>query len=715
MVCIVREHTRFCFNKYSGAIENITFDSNHTLESGLSQTPFRIYIEDDVIETFETFNYVYKKNVLSLNWIRHQLNITARISLKKSEISFRFHIDNQTNKIVKAFEYPILAFKKIDERNYLASSYATGFLIENPIDHLENNDHLKFYPYPESFSGLSMQYIAYYGLKHGFYFACHDHEFHQKWINYYRHNNQLEISHMYGFESLHKNNTLHIDYDIILKPFTGNWMDASNYYKAWAIKQPFCPKKVIERPHATWLYQSVGLATFGISASQDRSLWFKRYHHDLQLPIYHILGPDWTKEPQTFRRQIPGELPEWVCTRYREQTKDLLRKQGDYISLFEFDFLVRPKTKHLTQMLQQFPKPTLSHDAYQFKMICPSHTDTLPFHVNRDKRLVEEQDVDALYYDISANNLIKICMDENHNHKVGGGAELTHAYRLIYQKTKEAIYQAKGDYVPIGTEMMNEVFLDTIDYYQARAWGQPASALEGWPFMKLIQQNKARFIPMFSYVYHEYGAVRVDGWGKLVKEIGELFYHTVAKTYLWGGIYEINHEYSPMEMIDQNEPSSDEHYVDYINRGYEYMQPRMDYIRQFAILRLGIGNRFLAYGKMIKPIDFKTKQVDLNWFHYNHNQQSPAYEQRGEIKVDAIISSAYEDADKNVAHFFANVTKQPQTLTLDTRYFKTYNAVKIYRDFHNINDYEKIKIDLYHHKRLNITIDAHKVIMVIGI
>ena len=57
-------------------------------------------------------------------------------------------------------------------------------------------------------------------------------------------------------------------------------------------------------------------------------------------------------------------------------------------------------------------------------------------------------------------------------------------------------------------------------------------------------------IPLFYYVYHEMGVVRMDGWGKLVLETGDYFFHIVARVYLWGGLYEINHEYSPIEELD---------------------------------------------------------------------------------------------------------------------------------------------------------------------
>lgn len=62
--------------------------------------------------------------------------------------------------------------------------------------------------------------------------------------------------------------------------------------------------------------------------------------------------------------------------------------------------------------------------------------------------------------------------------------------------------------------MMNEVFIDCLDYYQARANAQPCSFLETGIFRNIIKQGKAKLIPMFQYVYSGYAPLRMDGWVK---------------------------------------------------------------------------------------------------------------------------------------------------------------------------------------------------------
>jgi hypothetical protein len=161
---------------------------------------------------------------------------------------------------------------------------------------------------------------------------------------------------------------------------------------------------------------------------------------------------------------------------------------------------------------------------------------------------------------------------------------------------------------------------------------------------------------MFAYVYHEYGALRMDGWGKLVEETGSLFYYTAARTYLWGGLYELNYEYSPMEALNGVENTAEEHYCSFDERGYAYSEQRAAYVGMYADLRTGAGNIYLAYGKMLKPLAFECERITLDWFHYNHSKSSADYDTSGTYEVESVIHSAWQFRSESVGLFFANVT-----------------------------------------------------------
>ncbi|MFP4186691.1 MAG: DUF6259 domain-containing protein [Acholeplasmataceae bacterium] len=646
--------------------------------------------------------------------------IRARIGLNAEKITFSFRIENGGSREIRSFEYPILyRLTSYENTDVLAHSYATGLLIERPTKNF--NDAMKglrYAPYPESFSGSSLQFFAYYGESGGFLMMAEDPDMHQKWLNVYYRDQGLVASHIYGYEHIASGNDLFLPYEVSIRAFQGDWMDAADIYKAWATEQPFVPRPTLERRHAKWLYQDIGLATFGINAKHDRTVWLERYHRDLGLPIFHILGPDWTNHIQDFGGVKPGGLSEWLPTRFSNENLAQIRANGDYVAPFEFDFLVNPNGadhENLRPHMQAFPDPPKSHDGYRFNMLCPANAFTKDFHVERDLGVLKESGVDSIYYDISSNNLIKTCLEKTHDHDQGGGYEIARAYNAIYRATKEALEGYADKPIPLGAEMANEIHLDTLDYVQARSWAQPASTLETYPFRKLILDQDALVIPMFSYVYHEYGLLRLDGWGKIVEEIGSLFFNTVARTYLFGGVYEINHEYSPMEAIDGRENDRREHYADFARRGYAYAPKRMSYLRQFAALRTKEGNPFLAYGRMMRPLSFASPETTFDYFHYNHDKQSEAYEARGTVRLDAVVHSAFERIDRaERAYFFANTSREKSRVELTIPGDRNTD-ITLMKDFDPARrtTYQKPDTSLSSAGiGLTLEIDPHRVIMI---
>lgn len=134
----------------------------------------------------------------------------------------------------------------------------------------------------------------------------------------------------------------------------------------------------------------------------------------------------------------------------------------------------------------------------------------------------------------------------------------------------------------------------------------------------------------------------MDGWGKLVEETGDYFYHIVSQVYLWGGLYEINHEYSPMEELDGQENSPDEHYFRFDPQHNAYSADRAAYVKTFVVVaRTGLANPYWVYGVMTVEPEIEISQVFSHWYHYNHGQGDSSYKASGNIKVPAVHTSTY--------------------------------------------------------------------------
>lgn len=609
------------------------------------------------------------------------VTVRARVALEEDGAAFRCAAENGSDERVHSLEYPIFSgLRPITEEgrdDRLAHPFATGLLVRRPAERFaEPGSGLRYMPYPESFSGASMQFFAYYGLNRGgLYFAAADGEGHPKWLNFYRSGSgRLEASFIHGCEDIGPGKGLAPAYPVRVALLAGrDWHEAADRYKVWAVRQKWCSRGfAADRAEAEgfqWLYEEMGVATFGINAGSDRTAWLHAYHEHIGTPMFHVLGPDWTNAPQTFGMGVPGGFGDWFPTRFNPDNLACMKEYGDRFAPFEFDYLYNfsgADGELGRAAAQKFPDAKKSVDAYKFPFLCPAHPYTHDFHVRRDEELQRTVGPDAIYYDISANNILKVCMDDSHGHPVGAGRRIEEAYRRNYRDTKAAMSAAAGRCVPMGTEMMNETMLDLIDFYQARAGGQPAAPLELWPVRGLLKSGDAELIPLLAYVYHEYGGLRLDGWGKLVEEIGQLYFFTVARTYLWGGLYELNYEYSPMEALppDGRENAPEEHYYRFDPRGYAFSPERAAYLGLYAKLRVGAANKYWAYGRMLPPLTFERERVRLGWFHYNHGKETMEYNDSGEIAVDAVVHSAWQSLDGGVGLFFANVGGEPRRVCI---------------------------------------------------
>ena len=725
------------FSKETGIVSqmaNKTEGTDFLLESG--SVPFRINIDEETIDTYSEFNYSKNESMadgkgFELKWkINDNVNLIANVSIKDNsdEIVFTSKVENNSKDKIYFTEYPVIGgIDTLGETSEIAHSYATGFVVKNPHKNFEGDESgFRYMPYPEAFSGATMQFFTYYSKPSGgMYVATHDGENHQKWLNFYKKNDNLEMSHIYGYEDISEGNSPEANYPMIIKMITGErgWYEAADIYKEWAKDQYWCNKGFAadrdETKKAKWLLEDVGMTTFGIAASKDRTEWLKQYSKDVDTKMFHILGPDWTKVTQNFKDGTPGGLEDWEPTRFDKNNLKVIKEQGDYFAPFEFDYLFDinhgSDAENAIPNLQTFPEDAMSTDGYRYTMLCPTTEYAQKLHVQRDLNVLKDIPIDAMYYDISANNNIKIDMNENHNHKAGGSTAITKGYQDIYRSTQEALTAEAKKYMPIGTEMINEVFLSELDYYQARAWGQPASALEGWPLRELLKSGEAYIAPMFTYVYNEYGIVRMDGWGKFVREVGSLYYNTVAKTYAWGGLFEINHEYASMESISGTVPPSTEHYANYDDLYFDYSPEKATYVKQFAALRTGAGNKYLAYGEMQHPLDLKEQKHKAIWYLYTE----PATEnERGTIEIDTIVQAVWKSKDGNddLGIILANTYNENLTLntTIDLEYYNIDTGKKAYllSDFDG-EIYKEQELEISNGTiDLNTELEAFKVYMV---
>src|SRR5207248_3716854 len=128
-------------------------------------------------------------------------------------------------------------------------------------------------------------------------------------------------------------------------------------------------------------------------------------------------------------------------------------------------------------------------------------------------------------------------------------------------------------------------------------------------------------------------------------EQGGLFYWIGARVLVWGGLFELNYEFSPLETIAGQVEPLDEHYAELPDDRYELDAEKAAFVHELATARTGPANRYLAYGTMLPPLAIESPMIELDWFHYNCPTSWPAYRDAGTHRVPAVVHCAWRYGD----------------------------------------------------------------------
>jgi len=628
-----------------------------------------------------------------IRWtLERGLALTARLRLDAAsgELCCAVTLENPQGLPLAAVAYPYIAgigrLGDAPEADELTHPYATGFLVRDPLDHLPpvasetaGQQPVVLGLYPEGFSGSTMQFMAYSAVgRGGFYAAAEDSGGREKWLNFYRHpDGDLRLAVWHAPTDYAERGEITPEYQTVLAALDGGaWYDAAERYKEWALAQPWVAQGPLwsRDDRCRWLLEDVGLCTFGVNPRYDRAPWLAEIDRIAGTPALHLLGPNWPRVGSDYQNNHPGGLADWFPARFHQENLALIRRNHDYLVPFEFDLLFGRGEGAADKAagdaaLQVVPQPTLSRDAYTFPFLCPTTPFMRDLHVARDRTLVEDYHVDGVYYDISVNNVRHMCLSDAHGHAPGDASALTAAYRAVFAATAEAMRAAAGGAsIPQGTEMINEQMLPVVAFYQARAEASPAAPFEAGPFRELIKQGVAEKIPLFAYVYHEYGPVRLDGWAKLSREQGDFVYVVLGRVFVQGGLIELNYEFSALEDLGEERDTAAEHYYPFDDRRYTIDPTLAGFVGRLARARVGRANRYLAYGVMLRPAPLMVHgahEVELDYFLYNCGGTHSEYADRGTMRAQAVLQAAWRYREESVAWLLLNIAPDERAIRLE--------------------------------------------------
>ncbi len=379
-----------------------------------------------------------------------------------------------------------------------------------------------------------------------------------------------------------------------------------------------------------------------------------------------------------------GEPQEWFPSIMDNKNVETLKRLGDHYALFELHSF--PYGLDVGKYgLNTWKEGPLAFNprretGFAAKWMDPGTAFWRDFHAQRDARACREVGADANYYDISSpavNESLFSNRTDRLQRPMGWGRKLVEENRELYERTKVATREASGgSYVPQGSEVMAEVYVAELDFAQCRAGGGVQSDMEGIKFLGWMKDGLCRRIPLFTCVYHEYGTIKLDGWAKLSKEFGEIFYYIAAQVALEGGILELDYEFSPLELFADMAPPSYQLRCDIPTHPGLFALPqrvqvpveehprrvdpaKAEFLKEITAARTGFAKDFLAYGAMIRPARLLSggHAIPMDWKHYNSLM---GRREEGIFKAPSIVHYGWSYRNEKLGYVFCNVSPKRQ-------------------------------------------------------
>lgn len=441
------------------------------------------------------------------------LEITGYIYSAESKVEWSTRVVNNSDDFSLLWcTYPRFYLHSDKESDLFVPAH--GGTVENGFS---KSDSYTGGTYPSGF-WYTMPYYAAYGKSGGFYYAIHDKNGSLKELYAASsQNGEVRFSSRFYAENYGKpKNTNNLPGKAVWQAFEGDWYEAAELYHEFTDKECYwCQgKKNTDTPEwmnevPLWLmdwvpYEPESGEILPTRLRQDSDKagendWYEnpiKIQKELGVPIaYHVYN--WHQIP--FNNDYPHFMP--ARKRFIDGLKELKKydiRVMPYINALLWDtrdkenedYMFSKVAKEGTVKKENGTVQLLTYESHEkdgsrvmLAPMCPSYKVWRNFLIKLTGEMFDKLDIDAIYLDQIAARAPHLCMDENHQHPLGGGSWWGKEYNELLKELNKHKPQGKA----FTTESNAEVYANSIDGFLSWTWIQTENDVPA--FMKLYSDK----------------------------------------------------------------------------------------------------------------------------------------------------------------------------------------------------------------------------------
>jgi uncharacterized protein (TIGR03437 family) len=642
--------------------------------------PFNFQInitgQDEYINGSQASRFTYAASsdkdgpMLSLNWEQFRasrptpldvrVSITVHIPSSDGLTYWNIAVTNNEAIIIRQVAFPDLEgipqLSRDGRNDELTLPAMSGVLFQDPLNNFRINSGLGW-EYPSTFA--TMQFMTYSSREQnsGLYLATRDAGGYSKYFSFLKPAQNWINMVVLHHPPLTPKTSFAPAYDAVVGVYTGNWYEAAQMYRGWALQQPWVMTATVPNVNqpTSWLSQlplhqwvpttptGDGFCQYSFPFSQVATVSQDTAQFMGQPVVIDWIG--WERDGWYI--DYPDVLPPkegWFSFEESiRKTHELGNRVMAILDTTSYSDILAgwasdkggAATGEGGQYLNTWQLSECGRNA-TFRAMCPA-TDVWRERLRNLILPLASRQVDVIELDGFPIFGPLPCTNPAHSHPPGGGNWWYLSYRDIFEGIKREARQLNPGIV-FNAEGGAEVYLSFLD----SVWDPFTTGFSPVSFSgTLLDIGKFHLIPMWHAVYHDKALIQsgiafisTSGFA----EVRDFYAYGFGQALVWG-----------------EAPTTWWNYLD-LNTLPEPGAPEMAaYVKRIVSARTGYASRFLVNGRMLRP---PVIQVPL--FH-NPGAKSIPYTLADYPPFDtpAVAGSLWQAPNGDAGYVFTNVSHDP--------------------------------------------------------